>query len=141
MKITLKDGNVIEVENGSTCEQIARGISENLWRAALVARVNDELVDLKTPLNGDCKLEILTYRDEAAQEVYRHTASHILAQAIKHVYPAAKLAIGPATNVGYYYDIDLPFAITMDDLAVVENEMNEIISADLPIERDRKSVV
>ncbi len=135
MKITLKDGNVIEVENGSTCEQIARGISENLWRAALVARVNDELVDLKTPLNGDCKLEILTYRDEAAQEVYRHTASHILAQAIKHVYPAAKLAIGPATNVGYYYDIDLPFAITMDDLAVVENEMNEIISADLPIER------
>lgn len=135
MKITLKDGSIIEVENGTTAEQVAKSISDNLYRAALVARVNGELVDLKAPLNGDCTLEILTYRDEAGREVYRHTASHILAQAIKNVYPAAQLAIGPATATGFYYDVDLPFAITMDDLAAVENEMNQIIAADLPIER------
>lgn len=135
MKITLKDGSVKEYAAGMTAEQIAKDISENLWRAALVARVNGELVDLKTPINGDATLEILTYRDEEAREVYKHTASHILAQAIKNVYPAAQLAIGPATATGFYYDVDLPFPITMDDLAAVENEMNEIIAADLPIER------
>lgn len=135
MKVTLKDGSVIEVENGATAESVARGISEGLWRAALAARIDGELVDLKTPLAGDCALEIVTYRDDDGKTVYRHTASHILAQAIKNVYPAAQLAIGPATNVGFYYDVDLPFAITMDDLAAVENEMNEIIAADLPIER------
>ncbi len=135
MKITLKDGSVIEAENGATPQSVALGISENLARAALIARVNGELVDLKTPLPGDCKLELLTYKDDDGKTAYRHTASHILAQAIKNVYPAAQLAIGPATNVGFYYDIDLPFAITMDDLAAVENEMKEIIAADLPIER------
>ncbi len=135
MKITLKDGSVIEAENGATPQSVALGISENLARAALIARVNGELVDLKTPLAGDCKLELLTYKDDDGKTAYRHTASHILAQAIKNVYPAAQLAIGPATNVGFYYDIDLPFAITMDDLAAVENEMKEIIAADLPIER------
>lgn len=136
MKITLKDGNVIEVENGTTAEQIAKSISEGLARAALVAKVNGELVDLKSPITADATLEILTYRDDEGREVYRHTASHILAQAIKTVYPAAQLAIGPATATGFYYDVDLPFAITMDDLASVENEMNRIIAADLPIERE-----
>ena len=97
MKVTLKDGSVIEVENGTTAEQVAKIISENLLRAALIARVNGELVDLNSELPGDCTLEILTYRDEEGREAYRHTASHILAQAIKNVYPAAQLAIGPAT--------------------------------------------
>ena len=136
MKITLKDGSVIEVENGTTAEQIAKNISEGLARAALVAKVNGELVDLKSPITADATLEILTYRDDEGREVYRHTASHILAQAIKTVYPAAQLAIGPATATGFYYDVDLPFAITMDDLVSVENEMNRIIAADLPIERE-----
>lgn len=136
MKITLKDGSVIEVENGTTAEQIAKNISDNLYRAALVAKVNGELVDLKSPINSDSTLEILTYRDEQGREVYRHTASHILAQAIKTVYPAAQLAIGPATATGFYYDVDLPFAITMDDLVAVETEMNRIIAADFPIERE-----
>lgn len=136
MKITLKDGSVIEVENGTSAEQIAKSISEGLARVALVAKVNGELVDLKSPITGDSTLEILTYRDEEGREVYRHTASHILAQAIKAVYPAAQLAIGPATATGYYYDVDLPFAITMDDLVAVENEMKRIIAADLPIERE-----
>ena len=136
MKITLKDGNSVEVESGITAEQVAKNISDNLLRAALCARVNGELVDLKTPLTSDCTLEIVTYKDEDGREVYRHTASHILAQAIKNVYPAAQLAIGPATATGFYYDVDLPFAITMDDLEAVENEMNEIIAADLPIERE-----
>lgn len=135
MNITLKDGKVIQAEDGATAEQIARSISENLWRAALVAKVNGEVVDLTRPITGDCTLEILTYRDEEGKLAYRHTAAHILAQAVKNVYPAAQLAIGPATNVGFYYDFDLPFAVTMDDLAAVENEMNQIIAADLPIER------
>ncbi|MCM1367825.1 MAG: threonine--tRNA ligase [Roseburia sp.] len=135
MKVILKDGSVIEAQDGATAENVAAGISENLLRAALAARVDGELVDLKTPLTDGCRLEIVTYRDDDGKTVYRHTAAHVLAQAIKNVYPAAQLAIGPATNVGFYYDIDLPFAITVDDLAAVENEMNEIIAADLPIER------
>ena len=136
MKITLKDGSVIEVESGTTAEQVAKSISDGLHRAALAAKVNGELVDLKSSITSDATLEILTYRDEEGREVYRHTASHILAQAIKTVYPAAQLAIGPATATGFYYDVDLPFAITMDDLVAVENEMNSIIAADLPIERE-----
>lgn len=136
MKVTLKDGSVIEVAAGTSAAQVAKSISDNLYRSALVARVNGELVDLSTQLVGDCTLEILTYRDDAGREVYRHTASHILAQAIKNVYPAAQLAIGPATATGFYYDVDLPFAITMDDLVAVENEMNKIIEADFPIVRE-----
>ncbi|MCH5161395.1 MAG: threonine--tRNA ligase [Clostridiales bacterium] len=135
MKITLKDGNVIEAAEGSSAGDIAKGISEGLYRNALIAKVNGELVDLNRPITGDSTLEILTYRDEEGKKAYRHTASHILAQAIKNVYPAAQLAIGPATNVGFYYDVDLPFAVTMDDLAAVEKEMKEIIAADFPIER------
>lgn len=135
MKVTLKDGSVIEAESGSTALKIAQSISEGLARAALVARVNGELVDLNRPIDGDCTLEILTYKDADGQRTYRHTAAHILAQAIKNVYPAAQLAIGPSTDVGFYYDVDLPFPVTIEDLAVVENEMREIISADLPIER------
>ena len=87
MKITLKDGNIIEAANGSTAYDVAKSISDNLYRAALIARVNGELVDLKTPLPGDCTLEILTYRDEEGRTAYRHTASHILAQAIKTFIP------------------------------------------------------
>lgn len=135
MKITLKDGNIIEAEQGVTAEQLAQGISERLAREALCARVNGELYDLKRPIESDCELEILTYRDEDGKAVYRHTSAHILAQAVKNIYPAAQLAIGPSTNVGFYYDFDLPFSITMDDLAAVENEINDIIAADLPIER------
>ena len=135
MNVTLKDGCVIEAAAGSTPADIAKSISEGLYRNALVAKVNGELVDLTRPIDGDCTLEILTYRDEEGKRAYRHTAAHILAQAIKNVYPAAQLAIGPATNVGFYYDVDLPFSVTMDELAAVENEMNEIIAADLPIER------
>ncbi len=135
MNVTLKDGSVIEAAGVEPAADIAKSISEGLYRNALVAKVNGELVDLTRPIDGDCTLEILTYRDEEGKRAYRHTAAHILAQAIKNVYPAAQLAIGPATNVGFYYDVDLPFSVTMDELAAVENEMNEIIAADLPIER------
>ncbi|MCH5159102.1 MAG: threonine--tRNA ligase [Clostridiales bacterium] len=135
MKVTLKDGSVIEAADKSTAGDIAKSISEGLYRNALIARVNGELVELNRPIEGDCTLEILTYKDEEGKLAYRHTAAHILAQAIKNVYPAAQLAIGPATSVGFYYDIDMPFSVTMDDLVAVENEMKEIIAADFPIER------
>lgn len=135
MKITLKDGSVIEVESGSTAQQIAEGISPRLGKAALVAKVNGDVVDLNLPITKDCTLEILTYANEEGKMAYRHTAAHILAQAVKTVYPAAQLAIGPATNVGFYYDFDLPFPIAMDDLAAIENEMKTIIAADFPLER------
>lgn len=135
MKVTLKDGKELEFDSGCSVYDVAMKISERLAHDALVGRVNGELVDLKEKLNADCTVEILTYKDEDAQKVYRHTAAHILAQAVKNIYPSAQLAIGPATEVGFYYDFDLPCQITMDDLAAIENEMAEIIRADLPIER------
>lgn len=135
VKITLKDGSVIEAENGTKIAAIAAGISEGLARAALIARFNGRLVDLSFPVEEDGSLEILTFKDEEGRQAYRHTCSHVLAQAVKNLYPEAKLAIGPAIKNGFYYDFDLPSSITMDDLPRIEKEMESIIKADLPIVR------
>ena len=114
---------------------IAKIISEGLARVALIARLNGTLVDLTTKVNKDSSLEILTFKDEEGKTAYRHTCSHVLAQAVKNLYPGAKLAIGPAIKTGFYYDFDLPSPITMDDLAKIEKEMESIVKADLPITR------
>lgn len=135
VKITLKDGSVIEAENGTKIAAIAAGISEGLARAALIARFNGRLVDLSFPVEEDGSLEILTFKDEEGRQAYRHTCSHVLAQAVKNLYPEAKLAIGPAIKNGFYYDFDLPSSITMDDLPRIEKEMESIIKADLPVVR------
>ncbi|MBQ4049391.1 MAG: threonine--tRNA ligase [Clostridia bacterium] len=139
MKITLKDGSVLEAEKGITALKVAEMISEGLARAALIARVDGELVDLGTVLNKDCTLEILTFKDEEGRNAYRHTTAHILAQAVKNIFPGAKLAIGPSIKNGFYYDFDLPTSITPDDFPMIEKEMEAIIKADLPIERSEVS--
>lgn len=135
MTVTLKDGSTIQAEQGEKIIDVTKRISEGLARNALIARMNGKLVDLTRTIDEDCTLEILTFKDEEGRNAYRHTCAHILAQAVKNLYPDAKLAIGPAIKTGFYYDFDLPSPITMDDLPRIEKEMESIIKADLPIER------
>lgn len=135
MTVTLKDGSCISVEKGMRVSDVAKQISEGLARVALIARVNGKLVDLTHELTEDCTLEILTFKDEDGRNAYRHTCAHVLAQAVKNLYPEAKLAIGPAIKTGFYYDFDLPAPITMEDIPRIEKEMESIIKADFPIER------
>lgn len=139
MKITLKDGSVISAKKGVTAYDIALQISEGLARNALAAKIDGKAADLSTVLNADCSLEILTFKDEEGKEVYRHTASHVLAQAVKRLFPDAKLAIGPATKDGFYYDFDFAKPVTIADFEKIEKEMQNIIKANLPIQRTEVS--
>ncbi|MEG2570411.1 MAG: TGS domain-containing protein, partial [Clostridia bacterium] len=132
--ITLKDGSVLEVAAGSTCMDVAKLISEGLARMALVAVLNGEVVDLSHEITEDATLELQTFDGEDGRRAFRHTASHVLAQAVKRLYPAAKLAIGPAIENGFYYDFDAePF--TTDDLTKIEAEMKKIVKENLIMER------
>ncbi len=135
MKVILKSGDPLELEAGATCMTAAKAISEGLARAAVAAKVNGVLVDLSAPLNEGDALEIVTLKDREGLEVYRHTCAHVLAQAIKTIYPTSKLAIGPVIDNGFYYDIDFKTPITMDDFEKIEAEMKKIIKSNLPIER------
>ena len=135
MKITLKDGSVMEMESGVSVGEVASAISEGLFRNAVCGKVNGELVDLSVKLDSDCDLEIVTLKDKEGLDVYRHTTSHILAQAVKNIFPTSKLAIGPTIENGFYYDIEFKTPITQQDLQKIENEMKEIIKGDFPIER------
>ena len=139
IKVTLKDGSVLELENGLTAYDAAKSISMGLARAACAARVDGENVDLRTPLTKDCKLEILTFDDEYGRRTFRHTASHIMAQAVKRLYPDAKLAIGPAVDDGFYYDFDVDTKFTPDDLLRIEAEMKKIVKEDIKLERHAMS--
>ncbi len=139
IKITLKDGSVIEVAKGTPVTEIVAKISEGLARVALIAKFNGELIDLSRKLEEDGSLEILTFKDDEGKNAYRHTAAHILAQAVKNIYPNAKLAIGPSIANGFYYDFDFETPITIDDFEMIEKEMQSIIKADLPIERTEVS--
>ncbi len=135
MKVTLKDGSVLEFENSLTVGEVAQKISEGLFRNAVCGKVNGELVDLSTVIEKDCELQIITLKDREGLDVYRHTCSHILAQAVKNIYPTSKLAIGPTIDAGFYYDIEFKTPITQQDLAKIESEMQDIIKSDFPIER------
>lgn len=139
IKITLKDGSVIEVAKDTPVTEIVSKISEGLARVALIAKFNGELIDLSRKLEEDGSLEILTFKDDEGKNAYRHTAAHILAQAVKNIYPNAKLAIGPSIANGFYYDFDFETPITIDDFEMIEKEMQSIIKADLPIERTEVS--
>lgn len=108
MKITLKDGSFKEYENAMCVLDIAKDISEGLARVACAGELNGEVVDLRTVVENDCNLNILTFDDEAGKKAFRHTAAHILAQAVKRLYPDAKCTIGPAIDEGFYYDFDMP---------------------------------
>jgi len=139
IKITLKDGSVIEVAKDTPVTEIVSKISEGLARVALIAKFNGELIDLSRKLEEDGSLEILTFKDDEGKNAYRHTAAHILAQAVKNIYPNAKLALGPSIANGFYYDFDFETPITIDDFEMIEKEMQSIIKADLPIERTEVS--
>ena len=133
MKITLRD-EVREFERGTTTEEIAKSISEGLARVAVCGKVNDEeLIDLKRPILKDCKLEIITTKSPEYQEILRHSTAHVMAQAVKTIFPTAKCWVGPATKDGFYYDFDFKTPITNADLVVIEDEMNKIIKADFEI--------
>ena len=135
MKVMLKDGSSKEFENGVSVLDIAREISEGLARAACAGKVNGEVVDLRTEVNEDCELEILTFRDDEGKKVFRHTASHVMAQAVKRLYPDTKLAIGPAIEDGFYYDFDRASAFTQEELADIEKEMKKIVKENIKLER------
>ena len=134
MKITLKDGSVKEYAQAMSVIDIANDISEGLGRAACAGEVNGEVVDLRTVIEEDCELSILTFNDEAGKAAYRHTCSHVLAEAVKRLYPEAKLAIGPSIDTGYYYDFEHePFS--REDLDKIEAEMKKVIKENAKIER------
>ncbi len=136
MKITLKDGSIVEFDEPKSIIGIAESISAGLARMACAGRVNGEVKDLRTVITEDAALEILTANDaEGGLSTLRHTTSHVMAQAIKHLYPDAKLAIGPSIADGFYYDIDFVTPVTADDLPKIEEEMKKIIKEDLALER------
>ena len=135
MRITLKDGSILEFDAPIKVGDVALKISEGLFRNAVCGKVDGELVDLSFVIENDCELQIITMKDKEGLDVYRHTTSHVLAQAVKNIFPTSKLAIGPTVENGFYYDIEFKTPITQQDLSKIEAEMKEIIKSDLPIER------
>jgi len=135
VKVTLPDGSVREYEAGVTLEDIAGSISRSLQKAAVAGKINGRLVDLYTPVHEDAQVEIVTLDHPEGLEVYRHTCTHVMAQAVKRLYPGTKLGIGPVIEDGFYYDMDIPVSLTPEDLEKIEAEMKKIVQEDLPIRR------
>ena len=135
IKVTLKDGSIKEFEGKVSVLDIAKSISEGLARAVVAASVNGETVGLDYEVCEDCELNLYKFDDEEGKDVFRHTSAHMLAQALKRLYPGVKLAIGPSIENGFYYDIDLDHRITEEELAKIEAEMKKIAKEDLKIER------
>ena len=131
MLITLKDNVVKEYQNGTTAYDIAKDISAGLARVACAAKINGKVCDLRTCIDSDASLEILTFEDEDGKKAFRHTASHILAQAVKRLFPGVKLAIGPAIDNGFYYDFDVETPFSPEDLEKIEAEMKKIVKEGL----------
>lgn len=135
VKITLKDGSSREVTKGTSVYEVAKDISEGLARVAVGGELDNQLVDLSFNITKDCNLNILRFDDEEGKEFFRHTSAHILAQAVKRLYPETILAIGPAIDNGFYYDFDSPHKFTPEDLEKIEDEMKKIVKEDLSLER------
>ncbi|MGI5878101.1 MAG: threonine--tRNA ligase [Christensenellales bacterium] len=135
MYVKLKDGSVREYAKGTTVLDIVRELSEGLARKTVAAELDGRVVGLTTPVTDNGALNILTFDDEKGRDVYRHTASHIMAQAVKRLYPDVKLAIGPAIENGFYYDFDTEQPFSVEDFEAIETEMKKIIGEKLPIER------
>ncbi|QEY34660.1 threonine--tRNA ligase [Caproiciproducens galactitolivorans] len=134
VKVSLK-GEVKEFESGITVAEIAKSIGMGLYKAACVGKIDGKVVDLRTPITADCEVEILTFEHPEGKKAYWHTTAHIMAQAVKHLFPNAAFAIGPAVENGFYYDIDLDRSLTPEDLPKIEAEMKKIIKENIPIER------
>lgn len=135
MKIILADGTEKDLEGVKSALDVANAISHKLAKKALAARINGEVCDLTAPVSDGSRVEIITFEDEAGKKALWHTASHVMAQAVKRLYPTAKLAIGPAIDTGFYYDFDLEKPFVAEDLDKIEAEMRLIVEADLPLER------
>lgn len=136
VKVELKDGSILEIENGMSVLDVAKKISEGLARNAMAGKVDGEVKDLRYPIERDCKLEILTFDDEDGKKAYWHTTAHIMAQAVKRLYgESVKLTIGPSIENGFYYDFDVEKPISENDFEKIEEEMKKIIKEDLPLER------
>ena len=135
MKITLKDGSVKEYDGALSVLEIAKDISEGLARNACAGEVDGERVDLRTVIDKDCELSILTFEDKGGRDAFRHTTAHVMAQAIKRLYPTAKLSIGPSIDDGFYYDIEFEDSFSEDNFPAIEAEMKKIVKEDLKIER------
>ena len=135
INVTLKGGVVREYEDGSSIIDVAKSLGAGLYKAACLAKVNGEICDLRTVLTSDCEVEILTFDDDEAKKTFWHTCSHILAQAVKRLYPAVKLAIGPAVDNGFYYDFDSEVNFTPEILEKIEAEMKKIVKEGLFLEK------
>lgn len=135
IKITLKDGSVKEFENAVSAADITKEISMGLYRNACSCKINGEVKDLRTVVDNDCDFEVLTFDDNDGKKTFNHTASHIMAQAVKRLYPDVKLTIGPAIDSGFYYDFDVETPFSPDDLEKIEKEMKAIVKEGLEIEK------
>lgn len=135
IKLTLKDGSIREVESGLSAAEIVKGIGAGLYKAACCVKINGEVRDLRTIINEDCEFEVMTFDSDEGKKAFWHTASHILAQAVKRLYPNVKLGIGPAIDNGFYYDFDIENPFTMEELAAIENEMKKIVKDAMPLEQ------
>ncbi|MBI4869689.1 MAG: threonine--tRNA ligase [Candidatus Wallbacteria bacterium] len=139
IQVTLPDGKVVPAASGSTPLDIASGIGKGLAKAAIGARVDGQLVDVTRPLTADCVLEIVTLKSKGAEEIFRHTMTHIMAAAVKRLHPGTALGVGPVIENGFYYDFGLPSAITEEELEKIAREMEKIIAEDSPVIREELS--
>lgn len=139
VKITLPDGSVKEYDKGITPYQIAESISGRLAKEALVSKINGKVRDLRTPINEDSQVQILTFDDEEGRHTYWHSSSHLMAHAVKALYPEAKFGVGPAIEGGFYYDIDINTQLNEEDLPKIEKKMLEIAAQDEPFVREELS--
>ncbi len=135
IKLTLKDGSVREVESGISAAEIIKGIGMGLYKAACSVKINGEVKDIRTVIDSDCEFEVLTFDDPDGKKTFWHTASHILAQAVKRLYPETLLAIGPAIDNGFYYDFDRETPFTTEELEKIEAEMKKIVKEGLELEQ------
>ena len=134
IKLTLKDGSIREIESAASAAEIIKGIGAGLYKAACCVKINGEVKDLRTVIDSDCEFEVMTFDSIEGKKTFWHTASHILAQAVKRLYPNAKLAIGPAIDNGFYYDFDLEKPFTAEELTKIEAEMKKIVKEGIPLE-------
>ena len=135
INITLPDNSVRSVQTGTTPQNVADSIGPGLARAAVVAKVDGEMIDLNTPLSQDCNLELITGDNTVGQDTLLHSTAHLMAQAVRHLYPDVKIAIGPTIENGFYYDFDIDGTFSEDDLAKIEQKMKELAKANYDITR------
>jgi len=134
MQIKLKDGSVKEYSEAKTVYEIAKDISDGLARIACAGELNGAIVDLRTTVDADCELNIVTANEKEGLKVIRHTASHVMAQAVKRLFPDAKVAIGPAIEDGFYYDFEFEFSFSEKELIAVEEDMKRIVKESLSLQ-------